>query len=145
MGIIAASTKEPNVSSSVRAQRSEVITHLGSAVQVALHFQRILSVVSLSVLVRTYFLASHILLLSKFVGWQALAVSRFVLFKTAVASHIASRAAYNCKSVRRLRKKLEYEFFTFVLGCGNMMFCMMFWPGWWLMGFITLAIWSCVG
>ncbi|KAK8043072.1 hypothetical protein PG994_013555 [Apiospora phragmitis] len=121
MGIIAASTKAPDAS--VRSQRSEVISQLGPAVQVALQFQRILSVVSLSVLP------------SKFVAWQTL-----------VASRVASHTAYNCKSVRRLRKKLEYEFFTFVLGSGgNSLFCIMFWPGWWILGFVALAIWSCVG
>ncbi|KAK8010016.1 hypothetical protein PG990_008981 [Apiospora arundinis] len=148
MGIIAASTKEPNVSgrSGGHHQRSEVISHLGPAVQVALQFQRILSVVSLSVLLRTYFLASHLLFVSRIVAWQAFVASRFVLFKTAVASRVASQAAWNCKSMRRLRKKCEYEFYTFILGAGgNNLFCMMFWPGWWLMGFLTLAIWSCVG
>ncbi|KAK8052382.1 hypothetical protein PG993_003767 [Apiospora rasikravindrae] len=127
MGIIAASTKDPNVS-------------------VALQFQRILSVVSISVLLRTYFLASHLLLVSRFVAWQALVASRFVLIKTAVTSRVASRAAWNCKSMRRFRKKFEYEFYTFILGAGgNSLFCMVFWPGWWILGFVTLAIWSCVG
>ncbi|KAK7955789.1 uncharacterized protein PG986_005011 [Apiospora aurea] len=144
MDIIAASAKDPNVS--VRAQRSEVISHLGPAVQVALQFQRILSVVSLSVLLRTYILASHLLLVSKFVAWQALIASRFVLFQTVVTSWVAGRAAWNCRSMRRLRKKFEYEFYTFILGSGgNGLFCMMFWPGWWILGLVTLAIWSCVG
>lgn len=55
--------------------------------------------------------------------------------------------AWNSKQCRRLRKKLEFEFFVLILGSGNGIILMMFWPGWILVGlaYFVYLLWSWAG
>lgn len=105
-----------------------------------------LSSVSLFLFLRSYFIASHLLFVSRVVALQSAIASKFVLFHTTLLTRRATWALWNSEPVKRLRKKLEFEFFTFVLGGGgNNLFLMMFWPGWWVLGFTTLMVWNCAG
>lgn len=57
-------------------------------------------------------------------------------------------SAWNSSQVKRLRKKLEFEFFVLILGCGNSLCLAVFWPGWFIIGLLYLAwtaIWFLVG
>ncbi len=38
--------------------------------------------------------------------------------------------------MRRLRKKIVFEFMVVILGPGNMLFVLAMWPGWLFLGFI---------
>lgn len=51
--------------------------------------------------------------------------------------------AWNSKQSRRLRKKLEFEFFVLILGCGNGFILMIFWPGWILVGLVYFIYLLC--
>lgn len=55
--------------------------------------------------------------------------------------------AWNSKQARRLRKKLEFEFFVLILGSGNGIMLMVFWPGWILVGlaYFVYLLWSWTG
>lgn len=48
-------------------------------------------------------------------------------------------SAWNSSHVNRLRKKLEFEFFVLILGCGNSLCLAVFWPGWFIIGLLYLA------
>ncbi|KAI3395855.1 hypothetical protein diail_792 [Diaporthe ilicicola] len=48
-------------------------------------------------------------------------------------------SAWNSSHVRRLRRKLEFEFFVLILGCGNSLCLAVFWPGWFVIGLVYLA------
>ncbi|PSS05186.1 hypothetical protein BD289DRAFT_419690 [Coniella lustricola] len=54
-------------------------------------------------------------------------------------------SAWDSKTSRRLRKKLEFEFFVLILGCGNGFALIIFWPGWIFVGllYLTYLMWSC--
>lgn len=81
-----------------------------------------------------------------FVAQQTVMASRSVLANTAQLSQNATLAVWESSQVRRLRKKLELEFFTFILGCGNVLCVMMFWPGWWLLALaVIVTCYTCAG
>lgn len=44
------------------------------------------------------------------------------------------------KHGRRLRKKIEFEVFTLILGGGNNLCLVLFWPGWCILGLSGLAL-----
>lgn len=47
------------------------------------------------------------------------------------------------KGTERVRQRLFFEFMVFLLGCGNGLFLVMFWPGWILVALGGLAAWVC--
>ncbi|KAI0022465.1 hypothetical protein F4780DRAFT_173490 [Xylariomycetidae sp. FL0641] len=51
---------------------------------------------------------------------------------------------WESKRIRRLRKKLEFEFFTLILGSGGNSLCLMiFWPGWAIVALVVLLMSIC--
>lgn len=56
-------------------------------------------------------------------------------------------AAWDSRPGRRLRKKLEFELFVLILGCGNGFCLVVFWPGWVLIGlaYLVYLVWSWAG
>lgn len=129
--------------------RSDVIRLLGPALEIALQFQSLVSSVSVFLCLRAWLLTSI-----TFAG--ALYASRIVVLKACAAikysaprvfnmSNKAVVGVWNSRSVQRLRKKLWYEFTVFVLGSGNMVFLMLFWPGWWLLAGVYWAVWMLFG
>lgn len=143
MAIIAAPTKELDVS---LRQRSDLVGRLSPTIDAVLRFQRVLGAISLfrPGLLQTYYLTTRLLLAGQLLAWHALTASRFVVWKTAALSNFAGRAAWNCKTMQRLRKKLEFEFFTFILGCGNFLFVAVLWPGWLILGLAGIVAWQCL-
>lgn len=75
-----------------------------------------------------------------------LAIRNVALMSTAALGNLAW-SAWNSKPGRRLRKKLEFEFFVLILGCGNGVCLLVFWPGWILIGlaYFVYLIWSWAG
>lgn len=136
--IIAAPTQD------VFRQSSDIIAALGPAAKIGLQLHHMLSHASLYLFLRIYFLAEQVLHASKILAVGSTMASRFLVANTALLTREALRSAWNSKSGRRLRKKLEYEFFTFVLGSGgNSLILVIFWPGWWAAGFLLLMTWIC--
>lgn len=143
MVIIAAPTKELDVS---LRQRSNLVGLLSPTIDTVLRFQRVLGAISLfrPSLLQTYYLTTRLLLAGHLLAWHALTASSFMVGKTATLSKFAGHAAWNCKTMTRLRKKLEFEFFTFILGCGNFLFVAMLWPGWLVLGVAAIVAWQCL-
>jgi hypothetical protein len=133
MNLISAPT---NDRSAVLRQNSDITVSLRHALQ----SQRLLSNLTLFLALRFYVAASYLLNLSKTIAPQAIMASKVAFFNTAQISKNAVSALWNSTQMRRLRKKLELEFFTFILGCGNVLCVLMFWPGWWVLALVTFVI-----
>lgn len=122
------------------SRQSDAVSALGPLLKYTLQCEQRLSSLSLSIAFRSYFIASYLLFVVKVIATQAAAGSKPLLFGTAQLIKTAILAAWNSPRIKQLRKKVELEFFTFILGGGNSIFLMMFWPGWWVMGTVILAI-----
>lgn len=122
------------------SRQSDGVSALGPLVKYTIRCEQLLSSLSLFIALRSYFIASHFLSLIKFIAAQAVIASKPLLFSTANLVRTAIWAAWDSPRIKHLRKKVEMEFFTFILGGGNSIFLMMFWPGWWIMGIVILTI-----
>ncbi|KAI5457052.1 hypothetical protein BGZ63DRAFT_428482 [Mariannaea sp. PMI_226] len=135
VSLLTASTVELGISGN---PRSDIIRLLGPAVEAVLHFQSILSSVSLFVCLRVWFVASiacaNILYASKIMALNALVATKFGAFHGATITSKAVAGVWNSRRIQALRKKLFYEFAVFILGGGNILFIILFWPGWWVLG-----------
>lgn len=90
---------------------------------------------------------AHLLLGCNVLALQALLLTKTLIAQSAIALGRLAWSAWDSKQGRRLRKKLEFEFFVLILGCGNGFACMVFWPGWMLVGLVYLAclVWNWAG
>ncbi|KAK4184676.1 hypothetical protein QBC35DRAFT_477034 [Podospora australis] len=114
-------------------QQSNVISALSPLVQHALQLQQLISTIALHLFVRAYFavylVTSATLEASMSIARRALILSKWLGQKT-----------WKSRRATRLRKRLEFELFVLLVGpCGNMLFLMLFWPGWLALG---LALWA---
>lgn len=87
---------------------------------------------------------SHAILTHLVFGCSVAALQTYLVAKdltTMSASALGeiTWTAWNSSQVRRLRKKLEFEFFVLILGCGNSLCLAVFWPGWFVIGLLYLA------
>ncbi|KAK3688626.1 hypothetical protein B0T22DRAFT_159987 [Podospora appendiculata] len=133
MAILAAPTTEPSVAQ-IR-QISLVYSTLSPLIAHALQVQQILRLATLLVIVRTYFvarvLATAFLFASRVVAFRTYHASKFLMIRTALAARQALWALWDSKKFRRIRKKIEFEFFVLLLGPGgNSVLLLLFWPGW---------------
>lgn len=84
---------------------------------------------------------SHLVFGGTIAALQTYLITKELTMKsTATFARVAS-TAWNSKPVRRLQKKVEFEFFVLILGCGNNFCLVVFWPGWILIGLVYL-LWT---
>lgn len=78
---------------------------------------------------------------------QTLLLARAMIVKSAFALRTLARSAWDSKQGRRLRKKVEFEFFVLILGCGNGFALILFWPGWAFVGlaYLVYLMWTWAG
>lgn len=91
-----------------------------------------------------FFRINHALLTHLVFGGSVAALQIYLIAKdlaTRSASVLGDVAwsAWNSSQGRRLRKKLEFEFFVLILGCGNSLCLAVFWPGWFIIGLLYLT------
>lgn len=72
---------------------------------------------------------------------QTYLITRDLTMRCAAAFAKVASVAWNSKPARRLQKKVEFEFFVLILGCGNNFCLVVFWPGWILIGMVYL-LWT---
>lgn len=137
MSILAAPTTNP--AAVALPQSSDLISNLGPLLNLALQFHQTLSSATLVFFIRTYLTArlvgTALFLTSRLAALQALIISRALTISTTSVARWIAWTIWNCKKCRRLRKKLEFEFFALVLGPGgNALFLVLFWPGWIFLG-----------
>ncbi|KAF4981265.1 hypothetical protein FZEAL_2891 [Fusarium zealandicum] len=144
--LLTASKVELNVSAH---PRSDIIRLLSPALEIAFRFQSLLSSVSVFLCLRAWFLASVtftvVAYTSKIVAFKAYVATKFSAFHSFNMSNRAVVGAWNSKGIQRLRKKIWYEFAVFVLGSGNTVFLMLFWPGWWVLAGACWTFWMLSG
>ncbi|KAI1332424.1 hypothetical protein F5Y16DRAFT_177720 [Xylariaceae sp. FL0255] len=136
MDIVAAPTKEPPV-----RLNSQPFDAAVSALRLALQCRRVLSRILWPSFLQAYLLLSIFFNAAKiatiffsFVTHRTLcALGRYAIWTT--------RMVWDSKSVRRLRRKIEFEFFTMILGAGGNNLCLViFWPGWIVLAFAGLFV-----
>lgn len=118
-----------------------ILSHITPAFTQLFRVQQLLRQMTIFMSLHAYVLASTTLHISKLVAINGYSATKF---SAAISASLAV-GTWESKAVRLMRKRMFHELATFILGCGNPIFCMVFWPGWWLVGGTTYAIWSLVG
>ncbi|KAI0424518.1 hypothetical protein F5Y09DRAFT_138577 [Xylaria sp. FL1042] len=139
--IVAAPTKIPTT---IGHYGSQLFTILVSTLRLASHYQRLLSRAFLPLFLQASILAAGLLGLGRFVSMRTCQVTRIIAYHTARLSKQAAWRLWNSTHTRRLRKKIEFEFFTLILGAGGNNLCLvLFWPGWGVLGLavFVLSVW----
>ena len=141
MAILAASTMEPNVALHQRSRHTSIA---GQVPRFAFQSQQAIRSSAQHLLLRTYFAASftlyYILMVTQIFTFGSYSTSRFLAVRTTSALKAACGAVWNSRRIRRLRKRIEFEFFVLILSpSGNNLLLLLFWPGWLL---IAAAVWS---
>lgn len=120
---------------------SDLVRLLGPVLEIVLRFQSLTLFLSL----RAYFVASvaciSIIHATNVLAWNALYVAKLGAFHGATLSRKATLGIWRSRNVQALRKKLFYEFAVFILGGGNLLFILIFWPGWWLVAGASWGLW----
>ena len=123
---------------------SPALTH---SLYFAAVFQRLLSTTTLFIFLRAY-------VSSLFILRQTFYASQLLLIQSYYASALLARQTYpvlkqgmrrGWKATEKLRKKLFFEFMVFVLGEGNGVLLVLFWPGWIVIGSGVMGIWWACG
>lgn len=146
MALLAASMVS---SVTLRQQQSQIIHTYAPELDFALRYSNAIGS-ALFLVIQQAFLLSHVALTylyrgSKFTSIQSLLISKFLLAKSAVTLCQTTWIVWDSKTIRRLRKKLEFEFFVLILGFGNGLVLSVFWPGWIFLATIAYFFWAWAG
>lgn len=132
------------------ATTSDLLTFLAPALTHSLYlvfiFQRLLSTTTLFVFFRAYLLSGLLLRQSFYASEILLAQSYFASGVVAHQLLIASKRSLGLawRSTEMLRRKLFYELMVFVLGGGQGIILLVFWPGWLVIGpGVWCVMWVC--
>ncbi|KAB5523826.1 hypothetical protein GE09DRAFT_481392 [Coniochaeta sp. 2T2.1] len=141
MAILAASTTEPKVGLHQGSNHAPITSQV---LRFAFQTQQAIRSLSQYLFLGAYFAASfvvyYVVFVTQILTSQSYLASRFAAVRTASALKSAYLAVWNSGKIRRLRKRIEFEFFVLILSpSGNNLFLMVFWPGWLL---IAAAVWG---
>ncbi|KAK3338767.1 hypothetical protein B0H65DRAFT_282409 [Neurospora tetraspora] len=78
-------------------------------------------------------------LATKLFVYRTLIFTRHAIMET--ASHTWS--IWDSRKARQIRKKIEFEFFVWILGPGGNLLCFLLWPGWIVLGVMIWGL-SCL-
>lgn len=125
-------------------EKSEIIGKYTIELSPALKLSNAATRSALLTLADQFFHLNHALLTHLVFGGSVAALQAYLIAKdlaTMSASFLGDIAwsAWNSSQGRRLRKKLEFEFFVLILGCGNSLCLAVFWPGWFIIGLLYLT------
>jgi hypothetical protein len=142
VSILTASRVEPQI---LPYSTEVIITSLSPILQSALDLQRILSSISLHILLQAYTAACFTLTTAVWSS-RIVAVHTFFVVKGGVwVSQHAFWWTWTSKGVVAAREHTFKNFATWVLGSGNGIILVLFWPGWWCIAGTSCAIWVCCG
>lgn len=146
VSLLTASRVEPAVSLS---PHSALISRLAPAITFAARFHYLLSWLSSFLYIQTYFItrlaAVNAFYASRFLLVQAFIATKFGAWVSLNMSAKAIADVWEARSTQMLRRKFFYEFAVFVLGSGNAMILLLFWPGWIVVGGAGVALWQLFG
>ncbi|KAI1157376.1 hypothetical protein F5B18DRAFT_645289 [Nemania serpens] len=137
--ILNAPKKNPAI---VSRRRSRVVVALVPALRLAGHFERIFASALWVLLLQASLSTLGLLRLSQYVSIRILQVTGSMVYHATRLCKRAAWATWDSKHARRLRKKIEFEFFTLILGVGNNLFLVILWPGWGILALVALIIWA---
>ncbi|KAI1172650.1 hypothetical protein F4777DRAFT_494334 [Nemania sp. FL0916] len=123
---------------------SQLFTTFLSVLHIARQYERLFSTALLSLLLQTSFLASGLLPMVQYAAVRAFQATGALVYHSTLLSRHVMRLLWNNTHAKRLRKKIEFEFFTLILGAGgNNLFLVIFWPGWGVLalGAMMLSSW----
>ena len=115
---------------------SHIAPHLARALQA----QRVLSAICF----QFYTFAFRSFIQTLYVSQIAASRAYFAACFSAGTFTEAVWAAWNTQYVEKMRKRIFEEMAVFILGIGNPLFCIIFWPGWWVLAAASLAIWRAI-
>ena len=123
---------------------SRIFTTLVSAVGFARYFQQISGRVLRTLFFQASLLASSTLGFSVFVYVQTCQATGPAAYRFVWLCRQAIWGLWDSAQMTRLRKKIEFEFFTLILGGGGNNLCLViFWPGWPIIGLAMLVFSAC--
>ncbi|KAL7795123.1 hypothetical protein V8C37DRAFT_408813 [Trichoderma ceciliae] len=144
--LLTASRLEPTVTF---RPHSTVIVRLGRAFALLLQLHHRFQHISLFICTQSYFVSCALLIgtlyVCKHLLFYAFAASAFIFKHGFAMSTKTIFHVWDSRRVQRVRARLFYEFAVFILGCGNAMFIVLFWPGWLLLGGACFALWQLTG
>jgi hypothetical protein len=120
---------------------------LSSSLYLAAVFQRLVSTTTLFLFLRAYILSLVILRQSYHISQLLLLHSYYASSSLAKNGYWASKEGMrrSWKASERLRNKLFFELVVFVLGSGNGIILIVFWPGWLVVGGGVWGFWMVCG
>ncbi|KAI0188264.1 hypothetical protein EV127DRAFT_131191 [Xylaria flabelliformis] len=101
----------------------------------ALHLTRLLSL-----FLQASVFVFGLLYLSLFASVQILQAAGAIIYHSIQFFNQAAWRLWDSKHGRQLRKKVEFEFFTLILGGGNNLCLILFWPGWPILSVVGLVV-----
>ncbi|PNY26799.1 Uncharacterized protein TCAP_03278 [Tolypocladium capitatum] len=142
ISLLTASQVGPGVSLN---PHSTIIGRLGLTLAFAAHFQRLLGSFSDVVCPQAFFVAKLALAYALYAS-RLLAVSAFIATKLGAFHGLSTSSKavshlWDSRTVRLVRTRLFFEFIVFILGGGNSIILLLFWPGWPLVGGAFWALW----
>lgn len=73
---------------------------------------------------------------TKLILYRSLLFTRTAIMETASLTW----NIWDSRKARQIRKKIEFEFFVWILGPGGNLLCFLLWPGWLVLGFMIWAL-----
>ncbi|KAL7923119.1 hypothetical protein ACQKWADRAFT_312640 [Trichoderma austrokoningii] len=140
--LLTASRLEPTVA---LRPHSTLIVGLGNAFALSLQLHHRFLSIPLFIGLQSYALLAATSHACKHLLFYAFVASAFILKHAFAMSTKAVSDIWDSSSVQRVRARIFYEFAVFILGCGNAMFLIIFWPGWLLLGGACFAAWQLAG
>ncbi|QYT01518.1 hypothetical protein H0G86_008554 [Trichoderma simmonsii] len=140
--LLTASRLEPTVA--IRPH-STVVARLGRTLAIPLQLHHRFKHISSFICLQSYFISSILLISTRHAFFYAFLASAFLLKHAFTMSTKAIVDAWDSKSIQKIRARIFYEFAVFILGCGNAIFLILFWPGWLLIGGALFALWQLAG
>ncbi|KAL5088262.1 hypothetical protein Trisim1_006714 [Trichoderma cf. simile WF8] len=140
--LLTASRLEPTVA--IRPH-STVVARLGRTLAIPLQLHHRFKHISSFICLQSYFISSILLISTRHAFFYAFLASAFILKHAFAMSTKAIVDAWDSKSIQKIRARIFYEFAVFILGCGNAIFLILFWPGWLLIGGALFALWQLAG
>lgn len=126
----------------VSRRRSRVLATLVPALRLASHCERLFARALWALLLQAFLSTLGLLRLSQCASIVILQVTRIMAYHSIRLFKRAAWATWDSTQARRLRKKIEFEFFTLILGCGNNLFLIILWPGWGILAIVALILWA---
>lgn len=141
-------------SSSAQIHHRNISPLLAPALTTTLYLAHISSTILQRLSILTLKILLQITFLLSFTLQHTFYASKILLQHTHLVSSEVLRQSYRTtrravavmwKATEKGRERLFFEFMVFILGCGNGLCLVLFWPGWILFGGVAISMWWVCG